>query len=108
MTDRHTHQYVRAGHGDLAVSAELITSVDARDGARIVVHAKAGHVAPGVRGELIDAVLDLSESRSSGDFTATVPLGDAESLLRLRERCVDFTVHAAGSSAIVDARLSPQ
>ena len=105
MTDRHTHQYVRAGHGDLAVFAELITSVDAHDGARIVVHAKSGHVAPGIRGELIDAVLDLSAIHSNGDLAATVPLGDAESLLRLQERCVDLTVHAAGSTAIVDARL---
>jgi hypothetical protein len=38
--------------------------------------------------------------------TATVPPGDAESLLRLQDRCGDMSTRAAGCSALVDPDLS--
>jgi len=38
---------------------------------------------------------------------ATVPLGDAESLHRLRERTDYMTTRAAGCSALIDADLRP-
>ena len=38
---------------------------------------------------------------------ATVPLGDAESLQRLRERTEDTFTRPAGSTALVDADIPP-
>ncbi len=38
---------------------------------------------------------------------ATIPLGDGESLERLRERTEDTVAHPAGSTALVDASIPP-
>lgn len=105
MTDRRIHRNVKMGDGSRVVYAEVVTSSDPHGTAEAVVHAASGHVMPGTRRNLIDAVLDLPEIRGSDHLVATVPLGDAESLLRLEQRCNDMTVRAAGSSALVDADL---
>ncbi len=49
--------------------------------------------------------LDLPELQGSTHLEATVPLGDAESLQRLRERTDNLTTRAAGASALIDADL---
>jgi hypothetical protein len=54
--------------------------------ARTSLRAAAGHVAPGWRTHLVDAVMDLPEVQASHRLEATVPLGDGEFLGRLRER----------------------
>ena len=68
---------------------------------------ESGHLPTGSRARLVDAVLDLPELQSSGHLEATVSLGDAESLHRLRERTDDVITRAAGCSALVDADLRP-
>ncbi len=105
MADQRLHQTVRVGDGERVVWAEVTTSSDPHGTAEAVVNATSGHVAPGTREKLIDAVLDLPELRGSDHLMVTVPLGDAESLFRLDQRCDDMTVRAAGSSALVDADL---
>lgn len=105
MTDRSIHQNVSVDDGEHVITADVVTSSDPHEPAEAIVHATAGHLAPGTRTRLIDAVLDLLEVRDSHHLVATVPLGDAESLLRLDERCDDMTVRAAGSSALVEADL---
>jgi hypothetical protein len=51
--------------------------------------------------------MDLPEVQASSRLEATVPLGDAESLQRLRERTEDTVTHPAGSTALVDADIPP-
>jgi hypothetical protein len=49
--------------------------------------------------------MDQPEVKSGSRLEATVPLGDAESLERLRERTEDAVTRPAGSTALVDANL---
>jgi hypothetical protein len=67
----------------------------------------SGHVAPGSRASLVDAVMDLPEVQASARLEATVPIGDGESLERLRERTDDAVTRPAGSTALLDANIPP-
>jgi hypothetical protein len=49
--------------------------------------------------------MDLPEVQASEHLKATVPLGDGESLERLRERTDESTTRPAGSTALVDAKI---
>jgi len=49
--------------------------------------------------------VDLPEVQASSRLEATIPLGDGETLDRIRERTEDTTSRAAGSTALVDATL---
>ena len=49
--------------------------------------------------------MDLPEVRASDRVEAAVPLGDAESVERLRERTDDTILRAAGSTTLVDANV---
>jgi hypothetical protein len=106
MTDQDRHHHIEAHDGDRTVAAAEV-SISERDGGtvRASFHAESGHMKPGSRATLVDAVLDLPEVQRSARLEATVPLGDGESLDRLRERCADVSIHPAGSSAILDASL---
>jgi hypothetical protein len=53
----------------------------------------------------VDAVVDLPEVQASSRLEATIPLGDGETLERIRERTEETTSRAAGSTALVDASL---
>jgi hypothetical protein len=56
---------------------------------------------------LVDAVMDLSEVRASARLEATVPLGDAELLERLRQRTHGAVTRPAGCTALLDADIPP-
>jgi hypothetical protein len=56
---------------------------------------------------LVDAVMDLSEVQDRSRMEATVPLGDAESLERLRDRTDETVTRPAGSTALVDGDIQP-
>jgi hypothetical protein len=56
---------------------------------------------------LVDEVMALPEIRESDRMEATVPLGDAESVERLRERTDDAVLRAAGGTTLLDANLPP-
>lgn len=73
--------------------------------ARASLHATSGHVAPGHRAELVDAVVDLPEVQESDRLEASVPLGDSEALQRLRERTEQTETRPAGSTALVDGTI---
>jgi hypothetical protein len=49
--------------------------------------------------------MDLPEVQASERLQATIPLGDSESLERLRERTEDTTTRPAGSTALLDAHI---
>jgi hypothetical protein len=102
-TPRHVE--IRNG-GQIVATAEV--SMPAAGTARTSMHAAAGHVAPGWRADLVDAVLDLPEVRASERLEATVPIGDAEFLDRLRERTTGAVTRPAGSTVLLDAVIPPQ
>ena len=106
MADHAVHRNVEVTDGDRVVaSAHVDTSPEAPDTVRASLRAESGHLPVGSRANLVDAVLDLPELHGSPHLEATVPIGDAESLQRLRERTDDLSTRAAGSSALVDADL---
>jgi hypothetical protein len=51
--------------------------------------------------------MDLPEVQDSSRMEATVPLGDAESLERLRDRTDETVTRSAGSTALVDGDIPP-
>jgi hypothetical protein len=108
VTDPGTSRHIEIKDGDQTVAAaEVTTSQDAGRTAQASLHAASGHIAPGSRASLVDAVMDLPEVQHSARLKASVPLGDTESLWRLRERTDDTVTRAAGSTALVDANIPP-
>jgi hypothetical protein len=72
---------------------------------RASLHVEAGHLEPGTRTRLVDAVLDAPEVSSRRHVQVAVPIGDAEMLDRVRERSDHEQTRAAGSSCLIDAEL---
>jgi hypothetical protein len=107
MSDPPETQHVEIKDGDQTVAAAEVSTNDENDTARASLHAAAGHIVPGRRASLVDAVMDLPQVQESTRLEASVPLGDAESLERLRERTDESTTHPAGSTALLDANIPP-
>ena len=106
MTDPGTFRHVEIKDGDQTVAAaEVTTSPEADGTAQASLHAASGHIAPGSRASLVDAVMDLPEVQASTRLEATIPLGDGESLERLRERTEDAVTRSAGSTTLLDANI---
>lgn len=106
MTERHVQHHVVIDDGNRpAAAADVITPRSSNGTVRVSLRAESGHIRPGTRSSLVDAVLDLPGVQDSARLEIVVPLGDSESLHRLQERCEDVRIHAAGSSALVDASL---
>lgn len=89
----------------VAATADVTTSEGPGGTARVTLHAEPGHITPGRRASLVDAVLDLPEVRESARLEVAFRLGDSESLHRLQERCEHITTHPAGWSALFGANL---
>ena len=102
--DLHRHVELSDGHGRIA-SADVIIPRESGRTARASLHAVAGHLVPGVRARLVDAVLDLPELHDGARLEAAFPLGDAETLYQLRQRCTDVTAHPAGTTVLVEATI---
>lgn len=101
----HTSRQVEvADHGEVVAVAD-VEPTDDKGVVRASLHARAGHLPTGARTRLVDAVLDLPQTQDSNRLEATLPLGDAESLDRLRERCDEVQARPAGASCLVDAAL---
>ena len=108
MTSPDTPRHIEIKDGDQTVAAAEVTTPSGAGGtARTSLHAASGHVVPGRRARLVDAVMDLPEVQASARLEAAIPLGDGESLQRLRERTKDTVTHPAGSTALVDASIPP-
>ena len=106
MAVHDLHQHVEVGDDDRIVAAAEVTTSEGSGGtARASLRAESGHITPGRRASLVDAVLDLPEVRESAHLEAAFPLGDSESLHRLQERCEDVRTHPAGRSALLEANL---
>jgi hypothetical protein len=108
MTSADKSRRVEVRVGDQTVAAAVVTTPGNPEGTvRTSLLPTSGHTPPGSRASLVDAVMDLPEVQAGSRLEATVPLGDAESLERLRERTEDTVTRPAGSTALVDADLPP-
>jgi hypothetical protein len=70
----HLHQHVEVSDDGrtVAAAAEVIISGQSGGTARVSLRAEAGHITPGRRASLVDAVLDLPQVRDSARL-ACVP-----------------------------------
>ena len=106
MNDHEASRHVEVRIGDQTVAAAEVTTTEGAAGtARTSLHAASGHIAPGSRASLVDAVMDLPEVQASDRVEAAVPYGDAESLERLRQRTEDSQPRAAGATTLFDANI---
>jgi hypothetical protein len=109
MTNPDASRHVEVKDGDQSIAAADVTTAAGAEGtARASLHATPGHIPPGSRASLVDAVMDTPEVQGSTRLEATVPLGDGESLERLRQRTEDAVTRPAGSTALFDASIPPQ
>jgi hypothetical protein len=104
--DKPRRVEVKDGDQTVAV-AEVTTLKDTGETVRTSLLPSSGPAPPGSRASLVDAVMDSPEARAGSRLEATIPLGDAESLERLRQRTVDTVTRPAGSTALVDADIPP-
>jgi hypothetical protein len=108
MTSPDKSRHVEVKDGDQTVAAAEVTALDNAEGTvRTSLLPSSGHTPPGSRASLVDAVMDLPEVQASSRLEATIPLGDADSLERLRERTEDTVTRPAGSTVLVDADIPP-
>ena len=106
MNDHAASRHVEVRIGDQTVAAAEVTTAEGAEGtARTSLHAMSGHIAPGSRASLVDAVMDLPEVQASARLEAAVTRGDGESLERLRERTEGAVTRPAGSTTLVDADI---
>ena len=107
MSEPPETEHVEIKDGGRTVAAAEVSTSEDSETARASLHAAAGHIVPGRRASLVDAVMDLPQVQGSARLEASVPLGDAESLERLRERTDESSTHPAGSTALLDASIHP-
>jgi len=109
MTNPGLHHHLEIRDGDETVAAADVTTPPEAEGtAQASLRASSGHVPPGRRASLVDAVMDLPEVQESSRLEAAVPIGDSETLGRLRERSENATTRPAGASALLDADIPPR
>jgi hypothetical protein len=105
MTDPGTHHHLEIKEGEQTVAAADVTIPPETGTAQASLRAAAGHIPPGQRARLVDAVMDLPDVQDSERLEAALPLGDSETLSRLRDRSENATTRAAGASALLDADI---
>ena len=110
MTDRARDRIViddadgrRVATADVAADTRAVDA--GAPATRVSLHVESGHVPPGTRARLVDAVLDAPEVSAGGHLSVSLPIGDTEILDRLRERCDTDDVRAAGATCLVEAEL---
>jgi hypothetical protein len=104
MTDRDHGRHIEVEEdGRVVGSADVQPAGDTT--IRAALYVEAGHLPVDAGAKLVDAVLDLPEMHEGSRLEATLPLGETESLRRLRDRCDDVHTHPAGATCLVDATL---
>ena len=104
-TERHsdgTNTHLTITDAGQVVAQADLTRKDA-DTVEASLWAQAGPVPAGTRATLVDAVLDAVREQPATHLRAAVPSGDAESLIRLRERCDTMETRPAGATVLVEA-----
>ena len=105
MAGHDLRQGVVVSDDDRTLATAEVATTGPGGTARVSLRAEPGHITPGRRASLVDAVLDLPEVQESARVEAAFRLGDSESLHRLQERCQDVRTRPAGWSALLDANL---
>jgi hypothetical protein len=106
MTDSTNRDHVEVtDEGRRVADAGIGTSPGLDATAHVDFHAESGHLPPGTRSKLVDAVMDVPAVRGSAHLEASLPSSDAESMTRLRERTTEMSAHVAGSTILVSAKL---
>jgi hypothetical protein len=106
MGEHDLHQHVEVNDDDRTVAAAEVTISEGSGGTDSAsLRAESGHIPPGRRASLVDAVLDLPGVRGSARLQVTFPRGDSESLQRLQQCCKDVSTRPAGGSTLLDANL---
>jgi hypothetical protein len=105
MTDPVAHHHLEIKEGERTVAAADVTIPPETDTAQASLRAAPGHIPPGRRASLVDAVMDLPDVQGTAHLEAALPIGDSETLERLRERSENASTRAAGSSALLDADI---
>jgi hypothetical protein len=105
MTDPDRHHHLEIKEGEQTIAAADVTIPTGDSTAQASLRAAAGHLRPGQRASLVDAVMDLPDVQASDRLAAALPLGDSETLDRLRERSENATIRGAGASALFDADI---
>ena len=100
----------RNTHLDITIGGHAVATADVEQGpesgvVRAAVHVESGHQPPGTRARLVDAILDLPEVRTQQRLEVSLPIGESETLQRLRERCDRVRTRPAGATCLVDAEL---
>jgi len=90
--------------GNVVAAADVATTDDPTV-IRASLHTEAGHRPVGAGARLVDAVLDLDETRRRHTLEASLPIGDVDALQRLRSRCPDVRTRPAGATCLADAEL---
>ena len=106
MAEHDLRQRVEVSDDDQTVAtAEVITSEGSGGTARVSLRAEPGHIAPGRRACLVDAVLDLPEVQQSARVEAAFRLGDGEATAPASGALRGRQYPLAGWSALFDANL---
>lgn len=104
MATDNKSRRVEVSDGDQTIAAAQVAE-HTEETVRASLLPTSGHTPRGTRASLVDAVMDTPEVQGSSRVEATVPLGDTESLERLRERTDDAVTRPAGSTVLVDADI---
>jgi hypothetical protein len=105
MTPSHqSHEVAISIDGRLAGIA-TVSRTDDPAVVRSSMHVESGHLPPGARSSLVDAVLDDPDVRGASHLTASMPTGDTEMVDRVRERADAVELRATGATKLVDADL---
>jgi hypothetical protein len=102
MTERDRRRIAVEDEGGRCVAEADIEVVGGLE-VRASLHVEAGQLPRATRTRLVDAVLDAPEVSSCEHVQVALPLGDAEILSRVRERCDVEEVRAAGATCLVEA-----
>lgn len=102
--DLHRHLEVSDSHGMVA-TADVTISPESERPIRASLRADDGHLVPGIRTRLVDAVLNLPELHHGARLQAAFPLGDSETLFRFQQRCTNITTHPAGTTVLLEATI---
>ena len=104
MTSPDSRQVTVEVDGRVAAVADVTPTPDPAV-VRSAMHVEPGHLPPGTRAKLVDAVLDAPEVSSAERLSASMPAGDPELVEGLRQRAERVDIRRAGATKLVEAQL---
>ncbi|SDF83959.1 hypothetical protein [Klenkia brasiliensis] len=95
-------------HVEVEAEGRVVASADvvaADSSAVAALHVEPGHLPPGTRSKLVDAVLDAPAVAAADRLTTAGPAGDVEVAQRVRERLDDVEARRAGATTFHDGTV---